>query len=307
MLIPLTDDVDKRVMPVATTIIIALNLLIFVLEMRLAGEAPKGQKPKKLIEFIEAFGLAPVDLENGRYPPLFTHMFLHGGWSHFLGNMLVLWAFALTVESALGSFTFAVLYIFWGLVAAVAQSISAWGSNVPMIGASGAIAGVMGAYFIGFGARTRIKTLLFIFLRPTIIQVPATVYLLIWFGSQLLGWAEEDRRSAGQRGGIAWWAHLGGFIAGGLTMALVKRATVRTLVRDKSGELVFVESEEAQKAAVEKSRLLRWNKDVSPAAAAEPPRPTCTYCKTPLEQGDFIAANLAKCHNVDCQKLTYLS
>lgn len=301
MLIPLTDDVDKRNMPVITTIILALNLLVFVVEFRLEAEGAKKKSYKQVEQFVYTFGLAPRDLETGRYFPLITHMFVHGGMAHFLGNMLVFWAFALTVESSLGSFTFLCMYLIWGLAAALSQSAAEWGSKIPMIGASGAIAGVMGAYFVGFGARTKIKTLFILFFRPTIVHIPAVVYLFIWFATQMLNWVHESKLP-GQHAGVAWMAHIGGFVAGALTMALVKSQTKRTLVRDKAGDLVFVEAEDAAKVAV-KLHAVDWK----PGAAAAPAKgKECSYCQTPLEEKDFVAANLAKCPSENCQRLTYM-
>ena len=116
------------------------------------------------------YGLASKDLQNNRYLGVVTHMFVHGGLMHLLGNMIVLWAFVSTLEHTLGAWIFLIFYLLWGTVAGLAQAAMHWGSDVPLVGASGAIAGVIGAYWVAFGARTRIRTLVWI-IRPRVVLI----------------------------------------------------------------------------------------------------------------------------------------
>jgi membrane associated rhomboid family serine protease len=141
---------------------------------------------------------------------IFTSMFLHGGFWHIAGNMLYLWIFGNNIEDTLGHFRFLVFYLVCGVVAAGAQIIPSLPKPVPMLGASGAIAGVLGAYFVLF-PQARVRTLVFIFFFVTVVALPASVLLLIWFLLQLLG---SLQGSLGAQGGVAFFAHIGGFITG---------------------------------------------------------------------------------------------
>jgi membrane associated rhomboid family serine protease len=167
-------------------------------------------------------------------------MFLHGDVVHLLGNMLMLWAFVGTLERGLGSVLFVLLYILWGLVAGVAHAVMNWGQGIPMIGASGAISGVIGAYVVTFGALTNIRTLVWFF-GPRQINVPAGAFVFIWVMSQLSGMQEA---SAAGGGGIAWYAHAGGFVAGATTMLIFSREVKSRLVLNREGKIQFVDRED---------------------------------------------------------------
>src|ERR1700693_4323559 len=185
-------------------ILIALNVLIFLYQVSL--------DPYALQQFVEHWGIVP-DSISGNLQTLLTSMFLHGGWLHLLGNMLFLWVFGRNVEDLIGGVRFLAFYLCCGLAAAILQVLANPYSRVPTIGASGAIAGVMGAYLIKF-PRSQIDTLAILFIFVTRIAIPAPFYLLFWFGMQFLNGFESigDRSYTG--GGVAWFAHIGGFIAG---------------------------------------------------------------------------------------------
>jgi rhomboid family protein len=143
-----------------------------------------------------------------------TSMFLHGGWMHLLGNMLFLWVFGGSVEEALGHFQYLIFYFITGIGAAVAHTIFNWGSNVPTVGASGAISGVMGAFIVLF-PRARVATLipaLFLFFT---VRIPAFLMLGYWFFLQIFS-GVASLGMGGDQGGVAWWAHVGGFLLGAL-------------------------------------------------------------------------------------------
>lgn len=188
--------------------LIAVNVIVFLYQATLSYY--------RLNQFVANWGIVPDDLH---LISLLTSMFLHGGWLHLLGNMLFLWVFGRNVEDLIGGGRFLIFYLLCGLAAAVVQVLANPYSRVPTIGASGAIAGVMGAYLIKF-PRSQIDTLAILFIFFTRIAIPAPFYLLFWFGMQFLNGYESigDRSYTG--GGVAWFAHIGGFIAGMLLIKL---------------------------------------------------------------------------------------
>jgi membrane associated rhomboid family serine protease len=202
-LIPLRDIVPSRTTPVITIALIVLNVLVFLFELSL-GRAVEA--------FTFYFGLVPADFA---WLNVFTSMFIHGGFLHIAGNMLYLWIFGDNVEDRMGHGRFLVFYLLCGVAAALAQTITAPNSTVPMIGASGAIAGVMGAYFVLY-PKSRIVALVPLFFFFQIIEVPAIFFLGIWFLMKFLSGvgsiAQATRGAPG--GGVAFWAHVAGFVAG---------------------------------------------------------------------------------------------
>jgi membrane associated rhomboid family serine protease len=186
----------------ATGALIAINVVIFLYQSVLDRYA--------LNEFVTQWGIVP---DQFRIVTLFTSMFLHGGWLHLGGNMLFLWVFGRKIEDLIGSGRFVGFYILGGLVAAVVQVIANPYSRVPTIGASGAIAGVMGAYLIKF-PRSRIVTLIPLFVFVTTMELPAYLLLLYWFGIQFLSGVGSLAQVDYTGGGVAWFAHIGGFLAG---------------------------------------------------------------------------------------------
>jgi membrane associated rhomboid family serine protease len=202
-LIPLRDIVPSRTTPVITIALIVLNVLVFLFELSL-GRAVEA--------FTFYFGLVPADFA---WLNVFTSMFIHGGFLHIAGNMLYLWIFGDNVEDRMGHGRFLVFYLLCGVAAALAQTVTAPNSTVPMVGASGAIAGVMGAYFVLY-PKSRIVALVPLFFFFQIIEVPAIFFLGIWFLMQFLSGvgsiAQATRGAPG--GGVAFWAHVAGFVAG---------------------------------------------------------------------------------------------
>ena len=198
-MIPLRDVIPSRTTPVVTVSLIVANIVVFLYELTLG---------RRVEEFTLVFGLVPVDFS---WFTVFTSMFLHGGLFHVAGNMLYLWIFGDNVEDRMGHARFLGFYLFCGTAAALAQAFTSPDSTVPMVGASGAIAGVMGAYFVLY-PRSRIVTLIPLLFFFQIVEVPAIFFLGIWFVMQLLSGAGSIAASA--TGGVAFWAHVGGFVAG---------------------------------------------------------------------------------------------
>ena len=196
--------------PAVTILLIVVNLLVFLYEFWLGLVDPYSAN-----EFITQYALRPAYF---RVDTLFTHMFLHANWMHVLGNMLFLWVFGDNVEDILGHVKYFLFYILCGLAAALAQALMDPSSRVPMVGASGAIAGVMGAYLIKF-PHSRVVMLTWFILIFTF-DLPAWLMLVYWFGMQLFGGVGSIADTT-QQGGTAFFAHVGGFVAGLATINLM--------------------------------------------------------------------------------------
>jgi membrane associated rhomboid family serine protease len=188
--------------------LIAVNTVAFLYQATLGADA--------LNQLVTNWGIVPDRLHISS---LFTSMFLHGGWMHLIGNMLFLWVFGRNLEDLIGSGRFLLFYLLCGLVAAVVHVIFNPYSRMPTIGASGAIAGVMGAYLIKF-PRARIITLVPIFFFITTMEIPAAFLLLWWFAIQFFSGFGSLGENDYSGGGTAWFAHIGGFIAGMLLIRL---------------------------------------------------------------------------------------
>jgi membrane associated rhomboid family serine protease len=210
--IPLRDVIPSRTTPYVTTGLIVVNALAFWFELSLPGPARQ--------VFIQHFGLVPAAFA---WPTLLTSMFLHGGWLHIIGNMWFLWIFGDNVEDRLGHGRYLVFYLVCGSVAGLAQAMVSAGSYVPTIGASGAIAGVMGAY-LALYPRSRVLTLIWLFIFVDIIEIPAVLFLGFWFLVQLFSGVGAVAMTAGSQGvGIAFWAHVAGFLTGLATVFVFRR------------------------------------------------------------------------------------
>ncbi len=231
-MIPFRDYNPSGTVPFVTIVLIALNCLAFVIELGQGDD---------LDGFIKGYGLTPrhvlgkADVQQqprfrlvgpwlvreerqATLPPVpvwltfLTSMFLHAGWLHLIGNMWYLWIFGDNVEDRMGHLKFLVFYLLCGLAAAGAQVALNVNSDVPMVGASGAIAGVLGAYMLAFPT-ARISTLIFLGFFITVVNLPAVILLGFWFLIQFVSGLEATALS-GAGGGVAWWAHIGGFVVG---------------------------------------------------------------------------------------------
>lgn len=203
MFFPYRDDNPRILIPYVTYGIIAANIFVFMFQFGM-----ELSDPQAAVSFVFAFGLIPAQFSIIN---IFTSMFLHGGFAHIIGNMWFLWIFGDNVESALGHSRYMIFYLLCGVAAALAQVLINSTSAIPMVGASGAIAGVLGAYMIRY-PRARVHVFVFIFIFITTIQIPAFYVLGFWFLMQLtngLGTLGVDTT-----GGVAWFAHIGGFVAG---------------------------------------------------------------------------------------------
>ncbi len=216
-MLPLSDHNPRRTVPVITIVIIALNVLMFFWEVSLGRDLER-----VLISFAfipKRFWVPGYLIPN--LERMLISMFLHGGFLHIASNMLYLWIFGDNIEDRLGHFRFAVFYLLCGAIAALAHAFANPSSTMPAIGASGAIAGVLGGYLIVF-PRARVTTLIPIFFFITIREIPAVVLLGFWFVLQLFSGVGSLGVPAAQNvGGVAYFAHIGGFVAGMLLIVLM--------------------------------------------------------------------------------------
>lgn len=203
---PIRDHNPSDGTPFVTWALIAANVVIFLLYYpQLANE------PRLLMAFYDQWALVPAEVSRGADShTLLTSMFLHGGWMHLAGNMLFLWIFGDNVEDLLGHLGFLIFYVAAGVAAALGQMVADPNSGVPVVGASGAIAGVMGGYLLMF-PRARVDILVIIVIIFRVFTIPAWVMLGLWFAIQLVSGAAAGQA---QGGGVAYWAHAGGFVAG---------------------------------------------------------------------------------------------
>ncbi len=222
-MIPLRDDNPTELRPVVTLVLIALNLACWVLVQG------AGMDVERLQASVYAYGTIPCELTRActlaqpgiGWAELLTSMFMHGGWEHILGNMLFLWVFGNNIEDSMGHTRFAVFYLVCGVAAGLAHVYLTPASQVPAVGASGAISGVMGAYVVLY-PQARVQT----WIPPLfIVNIRAWFFLIYWFAFQLL--AGVGSLGSGETGGVAVWAHVGGFVAG---LVLIKVFENRRLV-----------------------------------------------------------------------------
>jgi membrane associated rhomboid family serine protease len=221
-MLPIRDDIPSRRFPIITTAIIGLNVLVFLWELSLGA---------KLQDAILMLGIIPVRYTDEQVSALFgwreqitpflSSMFLHGGWTHLLGNMWTLWIFGDNVEDRLGHARYLVFYLVGGVVAALLHIFTNLGSTIPTIGASGAIAAVMGAYFRLY-PHARIEMVVPPFIFGPLFVVPAVVFLGWWFILQFFNGTLSLVAVPSTVGGIAWWAHIGGFVFGAMLCSIVK-------------------------------------------------------------------------------------
>ena len=225
-MIPLHDDNPTTIKPIVTISFIITCVAVFFYQLSLPGSAER--------IFVYQFGAIPavifgedsISFKHAVIPAplsLISSMFLHGGWMHLIGNMLYLWVFANNIEDAMGHRRFIAFYTLCGVVAALSHAITAPGSPIPMVGASGAISGVLGAYLLLY-PRSSILVLVPIWVFIKVVRVPAALVLGFWFLIQILSGSAS---LSGGSGGVAWFAHIGGFIAGMVLIGFFKRPRIR--------------------------------------------------------------------------------
>jgi len=214
-MIPIGDVNPRRRLPLATILIIALNAVVFLYQLFLPDD--------ELSRLVMSAGVVPYQVTHDFGVPvmgdLLTSMFLHGGWMHIIGNMLYLWIFGDNIEDRMGLLAYVLFYLGAGVGASLAQVLMSPDSQIPTIGASGAIAGVLGAYLVLY-PRTRVRTLIMAFRFIRMVEMPAVVVLGLWFVLQIFSGLASIGSMA--TGGVAWFAHIGGFLLGLVVGLLLK-------------------------------------------------------------------------------------
>lgn len=222
-MIPLKDNAPREGTSFIVWVLIAINGLVFLFEDSLS--------PAALGRFIQLYAVIParyhlfhwtslLELPAHRYWALVTYMFIHGGWLHVIGNMWFLWIFGASVEDRVGHLRFLIFYLLCGIGSVLAYMTLAPGSAIPTLGASGAISGIMGAYIILYPT-ARVLTLIPVFFLPLLVQIPAIFFVGIWFIFQVLA-GTMSFLTPRIDGGVAWWAHAGGFVIGMLLLPLFR-------------------------------------------------------------------------------------
>lgn len=224
-MIPIRDDTPRYSTPYVSYFLIALNVLVFLFEISLAPPTRQAfifQFGVTPVRVLGALGIAGVNVPHASAVPLLTSMFLHASWLHLIGNMWVLWIFGDNIEDYLGHFPYLIFYLVSGFAASALHILLNANSNVPSVGASGAIAGIMGAYFLLFPS-ARVLTLVPLIIVFTFIWLPAWIVLGYWFVLQFLSGAATAiaYSNSTSGGGIAFWAHVGGFVAGVVMIKLM--------------------------------------------------------------------------------------
>src|SRR5213080_4877506 len=233
---PIQDSVPSRSVPVVTRALILINVVVFFFELSLSRES--------IIQLFYLFGVVPARFTDpewaasigfpiGSYWSLLTHQFLHGGWLHIVANMWTLWIFGDNVEDRMGPLRFIIFYLVCGVLAALTQVLVTPNATIPSVGASGAIAGVLGAYFLFFPT-ARLIVLIPILFFTFFFELPAVIFLVLWFFIQLFS-GTAMLASPQQVGGIAFWAHIGGFVVGMLSCWLFVKTPSRRMQPDEYG------------------------------------------------------------------------
>jgi membrane associated rhomboid family serine protease len=225
-MIPLHDDNPASSKPLVTLLLLAACVLVFLWQLSLGAAGRRAVLALGLIPAV-LLGRAELPAELSVVAPpltMLTSMFMHGGWLHLIGNMLFLWVFADNVEDSMGPGRFVLFYVVCGVVAALAQALPDPTSQIPMVGASGAVSGVLGAYLLLY-PHARVLTLIPLGIWFPIVRIPAGILLTLWFVLQLL--SNYLLQAGGKGGGVAFRAHIGGFVAGMLLIPLMKHRRVR--------------------------------------------------------------------------------
>ncbi len=222
MFFPIGDtNIEKGSPPFFTYLLIAANVAVFLFQVSLSSVLQK--------DFVYTYGCIPAEITNGLdLRTLFTSMFLHGGWWHLIGNMMFLWIFADNIEATIGSFRFIVFYIGGGVVATLTHSLLNPNSLMPCVGASGAIAACLGAYVVMF-PRSRIRVLFLLFL--TTFSVPAVFFLGFWIVNQFMSGIGSLGATTSETAGVAYWAHIGGFVFG-IVFGFMYRGTAKRILSE---------------------------------------------------------------------------
>lgn len=274
----------------------------FFIDSEEAAELPTVQARN---EFFNSWGFSMEDItERGDVVSLFSHMFAHGGLMHLLGNLMMLWVFGSAMEGALKSGMFSVFYVTCGVLAAVAQGAYAYGADIPCVGASGAIAGLIGGFFILFGAKAKLNVVLFYGGFVHGFPINALAVCGFWIFSQISAFVQADPSV----GGVAWMAHIAGFAAGALFLAAIRNELGIELVENSTGSLDVKHEDDQPQVSEEKllEAVLDMNSVASVATEfiGEGSKVQCSKCDGELDLSNEIGGRLLRC--MTCSQITYV-
>lgn len=312
MLLPVGDNLERPNFPVATVFLIFVNIAAFVVTSKMeltgvnlvdTGDPAQVEKVQEVKDFYNTWGCVPSLLKDGQVTGLLTHMFLHADIFHLVGNLIILWVFGQSLETALGGLAFIVMYVFWGAVACVTHCAMDFSNGFFLIGASGAIAGVMGGYMTLFGFSAKIKMFMLLAVLPVTFFVPAGLFGFLWIMQQMYH-ASIDVEGA--LSGVAWMAHVGGFMIGMATI---------WVFRNQTDQVVMTEGDRSyfgKRSETEVAKSPDWGESPQPELEAEAgetgfqPRP-CEYCGMEVTENDLIGERLIRCPGPACAQLIYLT
>lgn len=318
-ILPLGDDVNKRSLPVVAIFLILTSCAVYAHQTYLYMEYAKkntytvGSGMRKVtrmnppglnsapVKFLYQFGLIPSEVKEGRPLGLLTHMFVHGSFLHLFGNMLLFWVLVGTLEISMGHLQFLGWYFIWGLAAAGLQLLMEPGETRPLVGASGAISGVIGAYFVAYGASTNLKALLFIGPYPMRVDVPTGLWVGLWVAGQFGGLAEAQEHKVG----VAYWAHLGGFAAGALTGLLLLRKLRAGVSYDEYGQLQTEHNLEDPNDAAVRAAKERQQEAAFAVAVSRKELSACPFCQGELSDVCKVGDRMYRCPHAQCKRLIY--
>ena len=300
MIIPLGDDLEKPDIPFVSIGIIAACTIVHIYAFRLLMQQVQTGEPLAE-EFVMAWAVIPANIPQGDFLKLGSYMFLHGDWWHLIGNMLMLWVFAHSLEHGLGAVRFTVLYLVTGLAGGYMHAVMNPEETIPMIGASGAVFGVIGAYMVAFGAMANIHAMLIIGPARHRFSMPAGAYVFFWILlDQMLGLVIEEEFGGT---GTAWYAHVGGFAAGAGSMFFLKDLVKSRMIMNREGKLEFVDRPASKRGVPSTVAGASHAGPVQEEILGQPTQ--CPHCKTALEEEHRLADELFRCPNADCKRLVY--
>ena len=244
MLIVGTTGVESKKIPIVTVLLIIATVAFFVKSYALeitayndltAGGSMRSSKVKAVQQFFDTWGFQISDFKNGEFHSVITNIFVHAGFAHILGNMLAFWAFAIALEELLGGLGFVVFYIGCGIISCISQGVFLMESDIPIVGASGAVAAMMGSYAVLLGYKAKVKVLIWFF-GPRIINIPAPIFAGLWIFPQLI---EVSEKGVVDGGGVALISHIAGFFVGGFIGAAMKKSFNSRICEQQDGTIAI--------------------------------------------------------------------
>lgn len=321
MLIPIGDNLERRSLPFVGFALITVNLLVGLYQVRLWNDSrPSRARSSQTLFQEESFhssanfspssppiafwyqwGLRPIKFPEDCATQLVTHMFIHADVMHWVGNMMTLWVFLASLEAGMGPIGFLFLYLISGVAGGATHCMMYPDNPHPLIGASGAISGMIGAYFVAFGGLARIHFIwnggILTGCRWVKFSLPAGAYVFFWIVIPQVAAMEQSLHEGAKGGGVAWFAHAGGFGAGVLMMLLAKPWVSAKLQFNRDGQICVGETEETVFEKKHRETLAKLG--TAPVTVI----PLCQYCRTPLTEGADLGDTLVRCGNPSCRSL----